>query len=311
MAITRQDRKAMTAGVRQARETIRRRNDVLAQRVERLSAIEGLVPPVEVAPAANVALLGPPAPNGVIIAEGDSWFDYPRADVLSILEDRFGFDVQSVARAGDRVEDMAYSGGQLEKFTRQVEKAIRNGRVPQAVLLSGGGNDIAGREFSILLNPASGPAPGWNDEIVSGLINSRLRHAYLFIISAITRICEERAGRRIRIVLHGYDDPVPDGRGFLGGSWLLPGPWLEPGFRQKGYLRLAQRQELMAELIRRFNTMLTDLVELEGLEHVVHVNLRGTLQTGATYKRWWENELHPTRDGFLLIAERFARAVLQ
>jgi hypothetical protein len=47
---------------------------------------------------------------GVLIAEGDSWFDYPFQDVLSALEDDYGFDVESVAHKGDNVEDMAYSG---------------------------------------------------------------------------------------------------------------------------------------------------------------------------------------------------------
>jgi hypothetical protein len=30
-----------------------------------------------------------PAQSGLLIAEGDSWFDYPLHDVLEILEDRF------------------------------------------------------------------------------------------------------------------------------------------------------------------------------------------------------------------------------
>jgi len=63
---------------------------------------------------------------GVLIAEGDSWFDYPFHDVLSDLEDIYGFDVESVAHKGDTVEDMAYSGGQLDDFARCVEKVLRN-----------------------------------------------------------------------------------------------------------------------------------------------------------------------------------------
>ena len=49
----------------------------------------------------------------MLVAEGDSWFDYPWQDVLRMLEDRHGYDVESVAHKGDRIEDMAYSGGQL------------------------------------------------------------------------------------------------------------------------------------------------------------------------------------------------------
>ena len=59
----------------------------------------------------------------MLIAEGDSWFDYPLDDVLRILEDHYGYDVESVAHRGDRVEDMAYGEGQLEEFCR-IERRI-------------------------------------------------------------------------------------------------------------------------------------------------------------------------------------------
>ena len=61
-----------------------------------------------------------------------------------MLEDEHGFDVESVAHKGDRVEDMAFSPGQLDEFSRRLEKVLRGGVVPRAILLSGGGNDLAG-----------------------------------------------------------------------------------------------------------------------------------------------------------------------
>src|SRR6185295_11219041 len=60
-------------------------------------------------PLATLRALAVPPPTGLLVAEGDSWFDYPLHDVLSMLEDEHGFDVESVARKGDTVEDMAYS----------------------------------------------------------------------------------------------------------------------------------------------------------------------------------------------------------
>ena len=38
--------------------------------------------------------------RGTLMAEGDSWFDYPWKDVLSCLEDEHGYDVESVAHKG-------------------------------------------------------------------------------------------------------------------------------------------------------------------------------------------------------------------
>src|SRR5262245_47378842 len=62
----------------------------------------------ELIPKATLDLLGPKPVSGVLVAEGDSWFDYPGKDVLGLLEDDYLFDVVSVAHAGDRVEDMAH-----------------------------------------------------------------------------------------------------------------------------------------------------------------------------------------------------------
>ena len=75
---------------------------------------------------------------GVLVAEGDSWFDYPFNDVLSELEDRFGYDVESVAHKGDPIEDMAYASGQLDGFARLLEKILARGTPLKAILLSGG-----------------------------------------------------------------------------------------------------------------------------------------------------------------------------
>jgi len=245
----------------------------------------------------------------VLVAEGDSWFDYPLNDVLRLLEDNHAYDVESVAQKGDRVEDMAYGRGQLEELTRRLEKLLRRGVEPKAVLLSGGGNDLAGDEFGMLLNHARSPVRGLNEQVVSGVIDQRVRFAYITILKAITEVCEQRIGRRLPILVHGYDYPVPDGRGFLGGWWFLPGPWLEPGFREKGFEDLQERIELAKQLIDRFNRQVRDVAALAEFSHVKYVNIRGTLSVGADYRTWWANELHPTPRGFERVTECFAAAL--
>jgi hypothetical protein len=168
-------------------------------------------------------LFGTSESIGVLIAEGDSWFDYPMQDVLRLLEDDYLFDVESVAHKGDCVEDMAHARGQFEELARRLEKLLRDGKVPRAILLSGGGNDIAGDEFAMILNYATSTLPALNEDIVRGLIDVRLKEAFASMISALTTIAKSYLGRSIPIVIHGYDYPIPDGRGFMGGWWILPG----------------------------------------------------------------------------------------
>ena len=266
------------------------------------------MPRIAAAPdPALVRAAGGATSRGVLVAEGDSWFDYPWFDVLGLLEDQHRYDVRSVAHKGDTVEAMASTGGQLADLSRELEKVIRGRQIPRAILLSGGGNDVAGTEFHMLLNHRLSPTPGLKQQVVSGIIDERVRPAYARIISAVTRICEVSAGRRIPILVHGYDYPVPDGRGYLGGLSVLPGPWLEPGFRMKDYTALDERKTLARELITRFNEMLESLVAVIDYSHVRYVNLLGTLSNAdADYKDWWDNELHPTRRGFVAVTNKIA-----
>jgi lysophospholipase L1-like esterase len=240
------------------------------------------------------------------VAEGDSWFDYPMQDVLRLLEDDYLYDVESVAHKGDCVEDMAHSKGQFEEFARRLEKLLGEGKVPRAILISGGGNDIAGDEFAILLNHAASTLPPQNESIVAGVVDVRLKEAYVRILSGLTAISKSYLGQTIPIVIHGYDHPVPDGRGFMGGWWALPGPWLKPGFTKKGHVDLAANTKLITQLIDRFNTMLASVVAVPAFSHVHYLDLRGTLKNDSSYKKYWANELHPSSTGFDLVTKKFA-----
>lgn len=267
--------------------------------------------------AAAATAAGAPVPESVVtletagflVAAGDSWFDYPFHDVLKDLEDNYGYNVESTAHAGDPIEKMAYHLGQLDDFPRQLDKVKDLGAVPRAALLSGGGDDIAGAEFGMLLNNAFSPIAGWDMEVVDGVLNDRIYTAFLAMLSGMDTLIQGRFGKSLPIVVHGYDYPVPDGRGYIGvfGHFLF-GPWLEPGFREKNFSDLAQRVQMMHDVIDRFNVMVQSLTQRLAFVH--YVDVRNTLSTGGDYKTWWDNELHPTGEGFEKVTDKFA-AVLQ
>lgn len=287
----------------------RRRRAALRQRARTVAEAPALR--VRRAAAIDPQFVRAAGPKGIatLIAEGDSWFDYLWFDILDTLEDEYGYDVESTARAGDRVETMAYDQSQLTKFRKALEKVVRRHEVPKAVLLSGGGNDVAGEQFFMLLDHAASPAPGLNTDVVRGVVDVRVRDAYLVLIAAITRLCETTTGHTIPIVVHGYDKPVPDGRGF-GDAWPipgLPGPWLRPGFTLKGFTSDVGNKAMVGDVIDRFNRMLKGVAAQ--FPHVRYVDLRGTLPSGANYQDWWADELHPTKQGFKAVAARFAAAI--
>ena len=219
-------RAAIEGGLQQADFVLAARERVLEERGARAGAVAEEFEDVRGVDATPpevglVRAAGGTVSRGVLIAEGDSWFDYPWYDVLGVLEDDHFFDVSSVSHMGDTVEAMAYSDGQLFDFSRELEKLIRQGQIPTAILLSGGGNDVAGTEFQMLLNHKNAAVPGLNRQVVSGIVDERVRFAYLRIIGAITSVCEKWTRRRLPILVHGYDYPVPDGRGYLGGFSML------------------------------------------------------------------------------------------
>jgi hypothetical protein len=255
-------------------------------------------PHMELAIAANTGTT-----KGWLIAEGDSWFDYPGTDILDALQ-QSAYDVESVARAGDRVEMMAFGRGQLDGFAAAVEKIIGNGNTPKAILLSGGGNDIAGSEFGFLINHAGSPKQGFNDSVVRGVIEERVRDAYEWIIRTITDLCQKTLKQKVRIILHGYGYPIPDGVGVLGGWGPLPGPWLRPGFIEKGFDSLAQNTDMMHALMDRFNNMVKSVAA--DFDHVRYVDLRNVLPATKTL---WANELHPKETGFKLAAKEIQNAI--
>ena len=248
--------------------------------------------------------------NGLLIAEGDSWFDYPFFDTLERLENSFDFEIESVAHKGDTVESMAYDANQSASLGRLFDRLGQQNSQPRAILLSGGGNDIAGDEFATMLNHASSGLPPLNDQVAAGIIDLRLKFALVSVISGVTALSRHYFNRVVPIVVHGYGHPIPDGRGYLGGAWILPGPWLKPGFTQKGYADLATNARLVGDLIDRFNSMLQTIPSAPGLGHVTYLDLREVLKSEiGSHKKTWNDELHPTKPGFGAVAAEFAKVI--
>ena len=304
---------AIDIGIKSASTILERRARARAKRAQALAAHPAKLA-LGIMPAAAIA--GPAVARetaGFLVAMGDSWFDYPFYDVLKLLEDNYGYDVESAAHRGDPIESMAYTGGQLDKLARCFEKVTDRGATPKAVLVSGGGDDIAGTEFGMLLNSAASPISGWNGEIVDGVINNRIPKAYVAAVTSINQLSLQYAhGNLLPILVHGYDYPVPDGRGVLGGWGPLPGPWLKPGFQEKLFTDLATNAGMMHDIIDKFNAMLKEFPAQANFPNVHYVDLRGTLSenlVGDAYKDWWGNELHPTEKGFTAVTDRFAQAL--
>src|SRR5256714_7743896 len=101
-----------------------------------------------------------------LLAQGDSWFDYPPGtDIIDCLHSNHGHTITNIAVAGSTLNDEAYGPVPRQMFGLGLPQSDDPDRItelvhhiervkPQALLLSAGGNDVAGNEFFSFLNNA-------------------------------------------------------------------------------------------------------------------------------------------------------------
>jgi hypothetical protein len=288
----------------------RRKRPTLKQRMEWAEwEMSHLMAPAETLRAA-ADLFQPHQGRPVLVAEGDSWFDYPPGyDVIKGLRDA-RYNVHSISSAGATVEQMVYGPDNdqpvADFFRRdpsQLAETLRyiRERRPDAVLFSGGGNDLAGDELLPLLNHKNAGGDPLRAEMVEAFYRI-LREGYRTFLSMV-RMEARRQGRTIPVLGHSYDYAFPDGRGVVNlGSFHFIGPWLLPSLNRKGYTE-AEGKPIVARLIDRHHAMLVSLAAEFPFFHPV--DLRGTLPR----KSDWANELHPTNHGFRRVVRKFTAAL--
>ncbi len=285
-------------------------------------AIRSTPPPqAEVHPMLATAGLTPKTYK--LVAQGDSWFDYPPSwDLIDWLKHAHGHDIDDLGVAGSTLNDIVYGpvpknffgipqSGDVSREAELINRIAEKG--PDAVLLSGGGNDIAGPEFFSFVNNSLANLENPNQEVLDGAVTETFQTAYSDLLELIDAKAQQmHPGVSIPVFLHGYDYPWPDGRGFT--MFNLVGPWFHDTFNKKNFpyddddvdavAELKTRHDIVAKFIDSFNSMLSRL-EAKYTGYVHYVDLRGTLLT----RDEWANELHPKGDGFGKLADKINLAL--
>ena len=222
----------------------------------------------------------------------------------SVITDCFG-----QCPSGDVLFGLPFGPAQSDDPSRIVELVHRIQQdKPQALLLSAGGNDVAGDEFFPFINIARSGLPPVNQEVLDGVVNGTFQAAYEYLVTTALAAARD-AGIAMPVFTHGYDYPWPDGRGvvsFLG--WKV-GPWFDDTFNHKNYPNnnaadVQVRHDIVVRFIDSVNTMLAGLAQ-KYAGRVFHVNLTGTLPSAGD----WANELHPRNSGFSALADKIDAAL--
>ncbi len=238
----------------------------------------------------------------VMLAQGDSWFDYPLTgnglplvdtDVIAQLR-RIGDmppTILNLAHHGEAAVDEMSLTKQERMITVLRDPSNWIDGKPDAILFSAGGNDIAGDQFCIFLDFNDGHSPGLNQDRFSKALGA-IEACYLELFALRDRIAPG-----VPIFGHCYDFPIPNGA-----HPACAGPWLKPSLDFCNW-PVAQGRLIVHAALADFREMLKRLASDAGNKFFL-VDTQGILADAE-----WANELHPQPAGFAKVARKFADAL--
>ena len=195
----------------------------------------------------------------VMLAQGDSWFDYPLdGNGLSLADTDIIAQLQGMGTINPVIANISHHGEastdemSLPKQQRMVQLLedpsnwLGQGK-PDAILFSGGGDEIAGDKFCIFLDDGASSASGLDAtrfQEALGMVEASYRDLFAF---------RDRYAPGVRVFAHCYDFPLPTG--------FHPdcvGPWLKPSLDFYGW-NFAQGTAICRQALLDFKALLLRL----------------------------------------------------
>ncbi|HSU26972.1 MAG TPA: hypothetical protein VLJ68_01215 [Chitinophagaceae bacterium] len=273
----------------------------------------------------------------IILAEGDSWFNYPviLTDIIDWVSMEKNFAVYSLASGGDWLLNMLTARHYVEELSLLH---------PDVFLISGGGNDLVGSSRLAAIVEPGGKSNEYDfspwakklidrantdfveqdkDKLMSGLsFLSRdffallmfFRLQYYYLINGILNAGESKKFEGIKIITQGYDYPIPSYKknfGLKPWRWYVPfvrmflghGRWLKTPLQMRGIRHPGIQENILYAMIYLFNEMMVETGEqfnAQEKKSVFHIDCRGTVG-----KKGWTDELHALPVHFKKIADVF------
>lgn len=241
-----------------------------------------------------------------ILAEGDSWFSYPRklvaaggpSNIMQHLASRHRRLILLFSESGDELGKMLSENNQKRLLNALADFEF------DLFLFSAGGNDFVGEgTFEQYLKPGKPhSAASWiNKDAAGGLFDGLRDDFAAFVVKAL----QASKNPKTRMLIHTYDEVYPRNKGarFLGMKF---GPWLWPDL-EKMEVPLEHRHAVanwfLNEWAKRLKQVRAGLpAELKPRFKVI--DTRGTLSGIED----WKDEIHPNPKGFKKLAQRFREA---
>ncbi len=250
-------------------------------------------------------------PRPVLVAEGDSWFQFPILirEVIDKLTD--DYNIWCISAAGDTAGNMVYGRPEYAAELRRFGSDVRG------FLFSAAGNDIIGEDpvterpaLVDIVKPFNGQpndVTGHINVTVLGERMSALRRAYGDVIrGARAALPTTSGGRPLPIFIHGYDYcfPYPWGpNDRRDPSYAKKDEWLGSVFNERGIgpEHGGLRRGVISTLLDALYDMLREFSGDSRQTGVWLVDCRNAMPDVAD----WADEIHGTSDGFAKVAARF------
>lgn len=270
--------------------------------------------------------------NKVILAEGDSWFNYPV--ILSDVIDWIGMEkdlaVYSLASGGDWLLNMLNARVYVE------ELSVLH---PDVFLISAGGNDLVGKSRIAAIVDPTGQSIAysknpWAEKLIEKAINHpivpfdqarfnngigyvskdffallmffHLQYYYLIngILTGGTGDPAKSKFPGIKIITQGYDYALPSHKKDWGLNpimWYRPfircllghGTWLKTPLQMRGILQQEIQDDIVYAMIFLFNEMMIDTGDIFCRMPGVGARVFHIDSRGSIGKDGWTDELHP------------------
>ena len=240
------------------------------------------------------------------LAIGDSWFEYPLYnEVLSFQNNAIVAKSQlgSMGTPPPQILNQALHGQATTAMLswENQDKMItvlqdpdqwlnEETHLPDAILVSAGGDDLVGDQLAIYLDYGGG---GLNLKRFQGVLDSV--QASYFDLFAFRDIF----AKGVPIIGHCYDYAIPNDVHPI----CTPSAWLWPSFNFAGY-DYGGGLQIVTSMIDLFHDMLTGLAS-DSANNFSFIDTRNTLTRDATQPNGWANEIHPWYPGFTALANSF------
>ena len=255
--------------------------------------------------------------ENLLVAEGDSWFNHPkiRWDVVGRLgRPEFGYEVESVAHWSDTLKHMVYDRHERVDLDRTLRYLGKSKKIPRAVLLSGGGNDLIEMLEFLVVDKKSGIGGVFHFGMLEAFLRCCILEYYRDHVTYISDLCNTHFDQKVPILVHGYAYVVPDGRDTWSGRHDTRREedkgWIEPILYKYGHTDLQTNTNEMEKVIDRFNEVMQSISK--EFDHVHYVDLRPQLSNDVSangYRKDWRDEVHPKTSGFERLAQVFDNAI--